>query len=208
MHLMRSGFPRRSISQKIDIGTGIREVRGSVQVVTAFYFMLFMGILLYAQFQLFLFRASGMYLEDALAASNLAAAVPDIEEYGTSHRVRIGDAGEAYSRYREAVKENLGLNDLWEASNTALISGEVIIEQFIVYNVEEDQVVARYISEQGQMREERGKTGRLKTPDGTPVTHTGIYSEISFSVTGVGGMEVRARKGKFVDIVSEEGGEL
>jgi len=208
MHLMKNGFPQQSISPEIRNRKARKEISGSVQVVTAIYFMVFLGILLYTQFQLFLFRASGMYLEDALTASNLAAAVPDIGEYGASHRVRIADVREAYSRYKTAVKENLELNDSWEASNIALISGAVIIEQFIVYNVEEDRVVISYVPEQGKVREEWGVLGNVRTPDGNPVTHTGIYSEISFPVKGFAGITVRARKGKFVDIVSEEGGEL
>lgn len=205
---MKNVFPQQNISPEMQNKKARKEVSGSVQVVTAIYFMVFLGILLYTQFQLFLFRASGMYLEDALAVSNLAAAVPDVGEYGASRRVRIGDVREAYSRYEAALKENLGLNDSREAFNTALIDGTVIIEQFIVYNVDEDQVVISYVSEQGVVREERDVVGNVRTPDDNPVTHTGIYSEISFQVKGFAGITVRARKGKFVDIVSEEGGEL
>jgi len=84
---MKNGFPQRNNSMNtVKWRYGAKE-SGSVQTVTAFYFMLFLSILLYSQFQVFSFRASGMYLEDALAASNLAAAVADIEEYGVSHRV-------------------------------------------------------------------------------------------------------------------------
>ena len=206
--MMKNGFPRRNIKFKIHNPKGLREISGSVQAVTTIYFMLFLGILLYAQFRLFVFRSAGMYLEDALAASNLAAAVPDIEEYGATGRVHIGNVREAYDRYQRAVKENLGLDDSWEASNRVLIGGAVVIEQFIVYDVDEDDVVISHVSEQGKVREERGILGSVRTPDGNIVTHTGIYSEISFPVKGFVGITVWARKSKFVDIVSKEGEEL
>lgn len=207
MSLMKNGFLQQSIRPQICQRRGLKKRKGSVQTVAACFFMLFLGVLLYTQFQVFLFRASGMYLEDALAASNLAAAVADIEEYGISHKVRIGDVGEAYSRYKVALKENLQLNDNWEGVNVALIAGKVIIEKFIVYNVDEEKVVISYVSEQGEVREEEGSLGSVRTPDNKPVVYTGIYSEISFPVKGFAGIAVQARKGKFVDIVSEEGDE-
>lgn len=206
--MKKSGFPQRSISRAFYKKKGWIKEKGSVQTVTAFYFMLFLGILLYTQFQIFSFRASGMYLEDALAASNLAAAVADIEEYGVSHRVCISDVREAYARYKRAVKENLQLSDAWEAPNTELISGEVTIEQFIVYNVEGENVVISHVSEQGQVWEEQARLGDARTPDGNVIVYTGIYSEISFPVKGFAGITVQARKGKFVDIVPEEGEEF
>lgn len=206
--MMKNEFPRRKIKLKIHNPKGLQQINGSVQAVTTIYFMLFLGILLYAQFRLFVFRSAGMYLEDALAASNLAAAVPDIEEYGVTGRVHIDNTMEAYDRYQRAVKENLGLDDSWEVSGRGVIDGAVVIEQFIVYNVEEDEVVISHVSEHGKVREERGILGSVRTPDGNIVTHTGIYSEISFPVKGFVGVTVWARKGKFVDIVSKEGEEL
>ena len=52
-------------------------------------FLLFLGVLLSACMQMEVFRASSQYMEDALAASNLAAAVVDVEEYGISHKLLI-----------------------------------------------------------------------------------------------------------------------
>jgi len=205
---MKNGFPQRNNSMNtVKWRYGAKE-SGSVQTVAGFYCLLFLGVFLYSQFQIFLFGASGMYLEDALAASNLAAAVADIEEYGASHRVWISDVWEAYARYQTAVKENLQLNESWEGANPSLISGVVKIEQFIVYNVEGEAVQISRISGSGEAQEEWGILGMVVTPEGTLVTHTGIYSEISFPVKGFAGITVQARKGKFVDIVREEGEEL
>ena len=64
---------------------------GQIQWVTGLWFLLFLGILLCAALQMDIYRSSSQYLEDALAASNLAAAVVDVEEYGISNEIRIDD---------------------------------------------------------------------------------------------------------------------
>lgn len=79
------------------------------------------------------------YTEDALAASNLASAVIDIQEYGINHNLIIKDPAHAYSIYQDALKVNMGLNDHWE-DPTGMISGPVQVEQYIVYNVRGTEV--------------------------------------------------------------------
>ena len=44
------------------------------------------------------------HTEDTLAASNLASAVIDIQEYGINHNLVIKDPEQAYSIYQEALK--------------------------------------------------------------------------------------------------------
>ena len=43
--------------------------------------------------------------------------------------------------------------------------------------------------------------GSVKTPDGTLVESTSIYSRISFPVKGIFGVEIEAVKQKTVDII-------
>lgn len=181
--------------------------RGSVEWVTGLCFVLFLTVLLCAQMQLSAFRTTALYLEDALAASNLASAVVDIEEYGISHTVRIDDVDEAYARYRNAVRENLGLDRNWEASNETLISGKVTVENYIVYNVEKDGVFIYQVSGDGQIHAGQGVPGKVTAPNGVPVERTGIYSELSFPVKGLFGVTVQARRGKLVDIVADPAAE-
>ena len=64
---------------------------GKVEWVTGLFFFLLLAVLLCMQLEISLYRTAGGYLEDALAASNLASAVIDVEEYGISHRVLIVD---------------------------------------------------------------------------------------------------------------------
>lgn len=176
---------------------------GSVEWAAGLFFLLFLIILLCAEIQLSIFQTTSLYLEDALAASNLASAVIDIEEYGISHTVKIINPAEAYKRYKEAVRENLQLNDEWECMNTALISGKVTVEDYTIYNVDENVISMIHVSEGGQVRLGQGAPGRVKAPNGVMIEKTGIYSEISYPVNGFLGIAVQAHKGKLVDIAAE-----
>ena len=109
--------------------------QGQTSWVLGLFLILFLAIVLTMQLQLALYSASARYLEDALALSNLASAVIDVQEYGRTHRVLITDPWQAYDRYCAAVKENLGLNDDYEAANHKLISGQVEILNYTIYNV-------------------------------------------------------------------------
>ena len=65
--------------------------RGQASWVLGLFLILFLAILLCMQLQVALYRESAMYMEDALALSNLASAVIDIEEYGSD--IGIGSIG-------------------------------------------------------------------------------------------------------------------
>ena len=106
--------------------------KGQIAWITGPLLILFLGILLCTFLQVEVFRMSSVYMEDALAASNLAAAVIDVEEYGISHKLVISDVEKSYERYCEALKGNLGLNEAWECENKHLIAGAVSIEKYIV----------------------------------------------------------------------------
>lgn len=163
--------------------------------------MLFAAVIMCAGIQTETYRATALYMEDALAASNLAAALIDVEEYGISNRIIIDNPAEKYEIYQAALKKNLGLNDEWESTSKALISGKVNIERFIIYNVTDEEVKVLETGEDGNIVESFAEPGEVKAPDGSDVEATGIYSEISFDVDGFFGISVRADKGKLVDVV-------
>lgn len=177
---------------------------GQIGWTLGLWFMLFLGILLCVLLQLETFRASSQYMEDALAASDLAAAVIDVEEYGISHKLWIRDPGEAYGLYMRAIRENLNLNNLWECGNKKLISGPVHIENFTVYNVSGNEVEVSSFDRSGTAVHRYGILGQETAPNGMKVENTGVYSEISYQIRGIFGIEVNARKGKLVDVVKCE----
>ena len=117
---------------KINLSLGFHRREGLIGFISGLFLVLFLAIVLCANLQVESFQASSLYLEDALAASNLASAVIDPEEYGISHVVKIADPLAVYRLYCDAVKGNLGLNDRWEGSNQALIAGPVTVESYIL----------------------------------------------------------------------------
>ena len=141
-------------------------------------------------------------MEDALATSNLASALIDIEEYGTTGEIVINSPEEAFSIYKQALKINLQLDDNWGSKNTALISGPVEIAEYIVYNVKKEGVDIYCFSQDGKMQEINvSDASGLKTPDGMEIESTTVYSRIKFLVNGILGIQVNAEKEKSVDII-------
>ncbi len=166
------------------------------------FFFLMVLIVAMFQFRIYTIMIAGAYVEDALAASNLASALIDIREYGRSHEVRIEDTQEAFGIYRDALYCNLALDDEGYSAREELLEGQLWISEYIVYNVLGDQVrIAVYDGEGNCLRQENDKVGNVRTPDGTPVEHTAVYSRVGFSVVGLLGHNIDAEKEKTVDIV-------
>ena len=177
---------------------------GQVGWTIGLWYLLFFSILLMTGLQIELYRASSGYLEDALASSNLAAAVIDVEEYGKTHNVLIGNAYQARERFEKALKINLGLNDDGECENKAMISGPVRVENFIVYNVDEEKIVSCRFDGAGNLQVGTYAPGSVTAPNGVKVEANGIYSEISYEIKGFLGLTVQAHKGKLVDVCANE----
>lgn len=193
-------FGRRELRQQ---NIRIKD-SGQAEWVTGLFWMLILVILLCAKLQIASWHTTGMYMEDALAASNLASALVDIREYGKTHKVWIPDAEQAYLIYLDALRENLQLDEQWECANKALISGKVEVVDYVIYNVDHDTVTAERVGSGGAVTESfSGLRGVLTAPDGSVIEHTGVYSEIAFPVQGLWNITVRAQKGKLVDIVAE-----
>lgn len=197
--MKKKGYPHPKI--KILKGLAVKKERGQTEAAAGLFFLLFLAVLLWALLQLELFQAAALYMEDALAASNLASAVIDVEEYGISGKLVIKDPWEAYDRYREALKINLNLDDAWNCPNRRMIAGQVRILKYIVYNCIEDTVYISYINEDGVLSGWQEALGQAVSPEGTVIESTGVYSEIAFPVEGLFGLRLQARKGKLADIV-------
>ena len=195
MKLMKSEYPRRSISFLY------RKDCGQIGWSVGFFFLVYLSVLMFAILSLEELRFSSDYLEDALAASNLASAIVDLEEYGISHTLRLTKKEEAYQKYETAIKGNLNLDNDWNCPNRRLISGKVCCEIYIMYNVYGGNVEILERGRDGAWRRTEGRLGEVAAPNGVKVEHTGIYSEISFPVKSFSRMEITARKGKLVDIV-------
>lgn len=195
--MKKRGHPQQSISWLFQTD------RGEIEFVCGLFFLLFLFLLLMVHLELFRYETSALYAEDALAASNLASAVIDIQEYGISHRIVVEDYQLAYERYEAALKNNLALNEQWECRNRELISGKVQITNYTVYNVQGETVEWHRRDGDGVWTTEMGDIGSVYTPAGQAVTHTGIYSEITYELTGMTGLTLSAVQSKLVDITND-----
>lgn len=166
------------------------------------FFFLMVLIAALFQFKIYAYMVAGAYVEDALAASNLASALIDVEEYGKSHNVRIGDTQNAFRMYRDALRYNLALDEDGYSAREELLTGRVRLQEYIVYNVLDQEVcIAVYDGEGNCLRQENTRAGNVRTPDGVPVEHTTVYSRVEFRVMGLLGRSVYAEKEKSIDIV-------
>lgn len=179
-----------------------------MDVVIAMFLFLMALIVVLFQFKTYVYMVTGAYVEDALAASALASALIDVEEYGRSHNIRIADTQNAFWTYRDALYYNLALDEEGFSEKTELLTGKVRLERYIVYNVSDEEIqIASYDGEGNCLGLESAQPGMVQTPDGILVEHTTIYSRVSFQVTGLLGGIIDAGKEKSVDIVRCESGE-
>lgn len=173
---------------------------GKVEIIISLYMVLFIVVMLAYSLQMRQYNATKTSTEDALAASNLASAVIDIEEFGKSHNIIIADPDYAYDIYKEALKNNMELSDDWTSSNKSAISGTVEIMDYIVYNVRNNDV---HIYCYGQNSYETVITdglGNVAAPNGKIIDNTSIYSRITFPVEGIFDIHTIAVKDLLVDI--------
>jgi len=180
-----------------------KKREGKIEIVLGVFLLLFFIPVLAAQMQVSQYRATKTYVEDALAASNLASAVIDIEVYGISNDVVINDSDNAFGIYKQALKINLNLDDSWECPNKSAISGKVEIFEYIIYNViDQDIEIYRYDALGNKSYSYMSDSlGSVIAPEGSTIESTSIYSRIGFPVESVFGIVVDAKKEKLVDIL-------
>jgi hypothetical protein len=198
---MNTGYPLQNIKKRFSISKiRLSAEKGQVEWVMGLYSILFMALMMCFELQIEAYRQTSLYMEDALAASNLASALMDVEEYGISRKIVLDNPDEHFEIYKKALKSNLSLDEEWKCANTGLISGNVVIEQYIIYNVDGDNVETIKIDNMGNETYESVSLDNAFAPNGVKIETTGVYSEISFPVDGFFGVSVNARKGKLVDV--------
>lgn len=153
--------------------------------------------------QIVIFMIVSDYLENALVASNLYSAVIDLEEYGRTGNILIGSPAHAFDEYKQSLQFNLHLENIGDNTESKLIEGEVIILDYILYNVEGDRVVIYELTDSGRLEFKReGTLGDIKTPDNAVIESTTVYSKIQCVVKGIMGIKILATKEKSIDIVN------
>lgn len=177
---------------------------GKVEIVLGMFAFLMVLVVMLAGLKISQIMITGAYVEDALAASNLASALIDVEAYGKSREILIRDVEAAYDLYLEALAVNLKLDEEGRSAQRGLLTGQVEVLSYIIYNVSGSQVDIYEFSAGSALQSSQGILGQVYTPDGVRVETTTIYSCAAFGVEGFLQQPVRAKKEKSVDIKRDE----
>lgn len=188
---------RQRISRSSLLGTNA----GNVDIVSGMMFFCILILTIFFAFRMNQYMVTAAGVEDALAASNLASAVIDVEEYGKTHRIQIADGERAFQIYRDALQSNMRLDQELYSSNNEFVLGQVQIKEYIVYNVYGEEVEIQGFDGSGALTfAASGRKGDIFTPDRICVENTTIYSRIGFQVPGLAGHIISGEKEKSIDI--------
>lgn len=174
---------------------------GQVNMVIGMMSVLIVSVVMLACLRVSNFMITGAYVEDALAASNLASALIDIDEFGKSGKILIKDGSKSYDIYQEALGINLQLDEDGRSFYRELLVGSVKVIEYIIYNVVNGEIEIIVFSGDGYAEHIfPGIVGEIYTPDGVLVETTTIYSKISFAVKGFGSQIIYVEKENSVDV--------
>ena len=179
----------------------IKKDKGAIEYSMSIILLMISVFLILFCFRIRSARVEKMYLEDAQATANLAAAVIDTDIYGETEKLIISDTLEAYERFKSSLKTNLNLDDNFMPENTFLMENPVDILEFHIYNVEEGSVTRVIYDEHGSKSTEILGLSGVTTPDGTEVESTTVYSKIEFDVKGFLDQRNRLTLENSVDVV-------
>ncbi len=180
----------------------ISKEKGQIDIVVGMFCTILILVVVLFGFRTMEYVITSAYVEDALAASNLASGIVDLEEYGKTHIIKIKDPESAFLVYREALCHNLKLDEYLNTTNREILAGKVGILDYRIFNVIGEAVFVYKLDENGRIIEVcQEKLGEVQTPEGILVENTTIYSRISFEVRGLGEQNIRAVKEKSIDIV-------
>ena len=177
----------------------LRDNSGIAQPALGLFVLLFVLVMMIFILNVAAYKAASDKLEDALAASGLAASLIDTKQYGIDHSLIITEPENVYEKYKETLMINLNLKDSFPR-NTGIISGPVKVEDFRIYNVRNKVVTEIEVSESGVRNLGSRPLGQMKAPNGQVIELTGIYSEISFPINNRYGKNIFARKSKLTSV--------
>ncbi len=181
---------------------GIKKEPANVDVVAGAMLFLILVLTIFFGFRMTQYMITAAGVEDALAASNLASAVIDLEEYGKSHEIFIEDVDRSFQIFRESLMCNLKLDENLNTTNKNFLTGQVLIKEYRIYNVRNGFVEIWILNGLGEtISYTLGKVGEITTPDEICVESTTIYSKIAYQVEGLAGQVLAGEKEKSIDIV-------
>lgn len=205
MNLVYAGFLWKKPECQRQKNSGrywVRKEEANVDIVAGIMLFLILVLTIFFGFRMTQYMITAAGVEDALAASNLASAVIDLEEYGKSHEIYIEDVSKAFQIFRESLVCNLELDENLNTTNENFLLGQVLIKEYRVYNVRNGQAEIWILNGLGEtISYTLGQVGDITTPDHVSVESTTIYSRIGYQVEGLAGQTLTGEKEKSIDIV-------
>lgn len=180
----------------------MKKRKGQIAILIPLFVAIFILVLVSYSLQMHQYRSTKTLTEDALAASNLASAVIDTEEYGITHHIIIASPEYSYMLYQEALRINLNLDESWQSDNKAAIAGRVDILDYIIYNVRGNDIEVYSFGQNHYSTVIQNGLGSTRSPNGILIESTSVYSRITFPVEGIYDVKTTAVKDKLVDIVN------
>lgn len=195
---MKFGCQQQRNSKRIVV----KKETANVDMIAGTMLFLILVLTIFFGFRMTQYMITAAGVEDALAASNLASAVINLEEYGKTHEVFIEDVSKAFQLFREALIYNLKLDENLNTTNSDFLLGQVLIKEYRIYNVRDEQVEIWVLNDLGEtISYTLGKVGDINTPDNVCVESTTIYSRIEYQVAGLADRTLIGVKEKSIDIV-------
>lgn len=101
----------------------------------------------------------------------------------------IGDPEEALQIFKEKLKHNMRLDNNFQKLDSSTIQGKVNIKDFIIYNVQGDNVDIYTLSPYGIFNKTQKDLSKEKvvTPNNYNVGCTTVHTTISFNIKGLQG---------------------
>lgn len=186
----------------------LKKDKGIVEYTLSIMLLMIIVLLVLFVYRMRVIKITKENVEDALVSSNLACAVIDLEEFGTTNEIVIKDPQESYEIYKKALKGNMYLDDNFMPVDRKLINGKVTIHEFVVYSVNAGNVQVSRIGSDGivSIQDYPGGAGIVQTPDGTVVNSSTVYSKIGFEIKSYRENVMYVYKQNSVDVVSTPGG--
>ena len=124
--------------------------------------------------------------EDSLKATTLAGATADLEKYGSSGELVFIDYEDSYNNFKDSFKNSMELGDDFAPTDVnSPISTPIHIDAYILYNVIDGNIECITYTNNGSTPNiTHGTVGTIYTPNGIKVTHSTVYSAISFDIQG------------------------
>lgn len=146
-------------------------------------------------------------ITDGMTDALLGAAVLEEEElyaYGRNDELQILYPKRKYDIFKDLLRQEMGLTDSMTAVKVPVVDGNIQIEDFVVYSVNDSDVTVYDFDETGAYVTaiHPGQKDVLTAPNGIAVRESSLFAKIRFRVKYMG-VPLNVSRYHMVDIVDE-----